>query len=89
MKPPIEGMSVVPYGLPLLRDARLSCCVSMLGQDEAHAAFKEETGHDIGSLVSGSGLDRLIDQVSGRDRTIMISWLNWVTTHVWGVQENV
>ena len=84
LAPPIAGMKVVPFGLPLMLDAWLGLLYFAIGEREVRARFKCETGYDLDSLAMVAGIDRLVDQATGRDREIIVAFCDWVTVNMWG-----
>lgn len=92
-KVPFEGMTVTPefFGTPqwepLLFGAWAGLVTSALRHDEAHAAFKRDTGHDVAALAGRSPISQLIDQATSHERTVLAAWCDWVTVNFWGVAE--
>lgn len=84
LQPPIEGMQVVPWGLPLMTEAWISLVIHAVGKDEVISAFKAETGHDLRSLTNASLVAAMADKATGRDRQMMASFCDWVTVNLWG-----
>lgn len=82
--PPIAGMKVAPYGLPLMLDAWVGLLHFAIGRPEVRQRFKEETGNDLDDFLGRSALDALIDQATGRDRAMMVAFCDWVTVTYWG-----
>ena len=75
---PVEGMTVRPYGMPLLHSAWLGCVRHAIGNADARIAFKGATGRDIEAL---NGM------VEGAEKTALIAaFCDWVTAVVWGVE---
>lgn len=84
--PPISGMKKVPYGLPLMSEAWISCCLWALSEENIKKSFKEDTGFNVDNLTSRTPFETLIDQSTGYERDVIITWLDWVTENVWGVE---
>lgn len=82
--PPIAGMKVAPYGLPLMLDAWVGLLHFAIGRPEVRQRFKEETGNDLDDFLGRSALDALIDQATGRDRAAFVAFCDWVTVNMWG-----
>jgi hypothetical protein len=81
---PIEGMKTEPYGLPLMSEAWFACVLWAAGKPENLKQFKEETGHDLNDVLKSRGLNKMIDQATGYDRTVIAAWADWVTKNFWG-----
>lgn len=84
LAPPIAGMKVAPFGLPEMVDAWVGLLHFAIGEPEVRAQFKAETGHDLDSLAMVAGIDRLVNQATGRDREIIVAFCDWVTVNLWG-----
>jgi len=82
--PPIEGMTVAPFGLPLMGDAWSACMSWAIGVPEIRAQFKADTGRDIESVANARGIAKAIDEATGHSRAVMLAWLDWATVNVWG-----
>lgn len=50
-------------------------------QPDAVEAFKRDTGIAVSAETP---LDQMIDQATGRDRDIAVSFINWVQENHWG-----
>lgn len=83
-KPPFEGMTTRPMGLPMMYDAWMGLVIWSSTQEGALAAFKADTGFDLESLLRASALDQMIDQATGHGKTVCLAWLDWVTRTQWG-----
>lgn len=86
---PIPGMTTRPYGLgnPIMVGAWLGCLHAAFEQDEACAAFKALHGYDIRRLLKRTPIERMIDQGTGYERTVLAAWADFVTRTVWGEEE--
>jgi len=87
IEPPIVGMKAVPWGCdegPLMAGAFVGCVRFALGEPELRQQFKDETGQDITALVTGSPIDRMIDEATGHDRAVFAAFADWVSVNLWG-----
>jgi hypothetical protein len=84
MNPPIEGMTTIPYGLPLMVDAWFACVVWAATMKENTDAFKKETGYDLSNVLRSRGIEQMIDKATGYDRAVVAAWADWVTKNYWG-----
>ena len=84
---PITGMTTDHYGLPLMAGAWLGCLITAVDLPGAKDAFMAETGHDLSDVLGAKGLDRLIDESTGRTREVVVAWADWVTKNLWGEEE--
>lgn len=85
VEPPIAGMTVMPYGLPLMADAWGSFVVWAAKNKGWLDEFKAETGNDLEGLVGGSPLDAMIDEATGHKAAVFAAWCDWITKTQWGV----
>jgi len=69
---------------PLMMGAWAACLSWAISKPEIREAFKKETGHDIDSIVAAKGLNKLIDESTGRTRETMHAWCDWATKNIWG-----
>ncbi len=85
METPINGMTVQPdyCNNPAMAGAFVSFVHMNLGSAEARAAFKKETGNDIDALVSGSKLDQMVDEATGRPQQMIAQFADWIATNYW------
>jgi hypothetical protein len=81
---PIEGMKVMPMGMPLMAGAWFSLLGFTLSEADAVAAFKKDTGMDIEAVLRARGISAMIDKSTGYDRAVVAAFADWVTTHLWG-----
>lgn len=87
---PMKGMTVQPYGYPsekweiLVGGMFAGLCRFLIGQPEAVAAFKRDTGKDLESLVTASPIARMVDDATGRTASLMAAWMDWVAANHWG-----
>lgn len=84
-----EGMTEIPLYAdnPLMMGAWASCLSWAIGEPEIRAAFKEQTGHDLDSIATARGLDKMIDEATGHTRAVMAAWCDWATRNIWGTDE--
>lgn len=87
MSPPIEKMELRPFGEDYMFPAWMACVVSIAQNPGAVKQFKEETGHDLESVMKARGMAALIDNATGHAETVLAAWCDWVTLNVWGVEE--
>ena len=52
------------------------------GEPKMRAAFTEQTGVDLGS--ARSGMDRLIDESTGKQTADLERFIEWFTATIWG-----
>lgn len=57
-----------------------------LQQPEAMEQFRQETGHDIFSVLNARGLEAAVDKATGYDLTVIGAFGDWVTVNLWGVE---
>lgn len=81
-----EDLKYRPYGLPLMLEAWLGCVHWAIGQPEIRDAFRRQEGRDLSVLLNRAPMAQMIDEATGRDREILISFCDWVTVHFWGVE---
>lgn len=86
-KPPIDGMTRVPCGMPFMADAWIGCVMWAAGEEGCRKAFKEATGYDLEMLIRRSPIEALIDKSTGHERTVMMAFLDYVTENIWGEEE--
>lgn len=84
-EPPVKGMKVIPYGLPLMGDAWAGCMMWAIGKHEVRQVFTEETGLSLEDLVCQSGFARMIDEATGYRRDVVMRFLDWATERLWGI----
>lgn len=73
-----------PESDPVMAAAWAGCVAWAMGQPEFRKQFKEDTGQDLDSLAAAQGIDRMIDEASGRTKSVMFAWCEWVTSNLWG-----
>lgn len=83
-KPPIEGMIVIPEGLPLMASAWIGLVRWAAGEEGLRQEFMRNTGLKIESLLKRSPIDRMIDESTGYARMVVAAWCDWVTVNLWG-----
>lgn len=86
-EPPVEGMSRVPYGLPLMADAWLGCVIWAAGEEECRKNFLDATGYDLNKLLRRHPIEALIDQSTGYERKVILAFFDYVTEFIWGLEE--
>jgi hypothetical protein len=84
-EPPLPGMTVVPYGLPLMGGAWLACLEWALTEPKLREKFHEDTGYDLSRLVNRAPIERMVDEATGFEKSVMAAWCDWATVNVWGV----
>ncbi len=85
METPISGMTVQPdyCSNPIMAGAFVGFVRMNLGLPEARDAFKKETGNDLDALVSGSKLDQMVDEATGRPQQMIAQFADWIATNHW------
>lgn len=85
---PIRGMTKVPYGLAILGGADFVACVMAMAQEhEILDIFYRETNQDLRAVIKATGIDRMIDESSGRQAAVIASFADWICTNYWGEEE--
>ena len=89
--PPIDGMTLMPFGVandPIMGGAFIACAMAAIREDSCMDAFKDETGHDMESLLHQTPINRMIDQATGREKIVIGAFFDWIAETVWGLEEN-
>jgi hypothetical protein len=60
----------------------LACMSWAIGNPEIVEAFRNETG--MRWAPGRSGLERMIDEATGMDRTFIEAFIRWANVEVWG-----
>lgn len=84
MKPPIEGMKEIPFGLPEMMPAWLGLVCWAAKMPDIVRDFEKDTGLNIMSLLGRSPIDRMIDAATGYEGVLVTKWCDWVTVNLWG-----
>lgn len=84
---PIEGMTKIPYGWPIVAAAYIGCLKWAISNADVRSAFNIETGIDIGSLINDSPLEQMIDDASGRTQENLARFADFVTDRIWGTDD--
>lgn len=83
MTPPIQGMTVEPWGEDYMMPAFVGLVQYAAGDEDSRAAFKEATGSDIARLVSRSAIEAAVDRATGYDKDLVGKFADWVATQLW------
>lgn len=76
-----------PYGLPLMQDAFFDFVLWAVGQTDMLAQFKKDSGYELESLIPKNGLERMIDEATGRTKDIIGKFIDWLIVNHWGEAE--
>ena len=77
---PVEGMTVEPWGLPLMLSAWQGLVAFAAQNDEICAAFLAETGIRFGRTP----FERMIDSATRHDKAVWAKFCDFVTVRLWG-----
>ncbi len=83
-KPPIEGMKLIPMGLPLMFEAWFSCVLWCSSEADFRKQFESDTGLKLSALVGRSHFDKMIDNATGFEREVLAGFCDYVTAQIWG-----
>jgi len=86
IKLPIEGMRLIPMGLPLMQDAWVSCVYWAAGKKEIRDQFKKVSGIDLDDLAFEPLAEKLFDKASGYTQFALVAFCDFVTEHIWGIE---
>lgn len=87
MQRPIPEMQHEPYGEDYMFDAWFTFLKFAFGIERYRDQFKEETGIDLLNIIEARGLDKMIDESTGRTKDAVIKWADWVTENLWGIAD--
>ena len=59
----------------------------MAGIEGARCAFKSDTGFELDALGRRSSLEAMIDEATGYEQLVIVSFADWVAKHHWGEEE--
>lgn len=80
------GMTVTPYGWPVMHQAFVDFISFAIDKEEFREAFKKDSGIDLDAVVPKTPLDAMIDEASGFRDSIFTAFIEWVTKNHWGVE---
>ena len=83
---PVDGMTKMPMGWPLMAEAWACCLEWAITQEPTRDNFKAATGYDLMKLVNRTAIDNMIDQSTGFEKQVMLTWLDWATENIWGLE---
>ena len=89
-KPPL-GMTKMPYGWPVMKDAFLGCAQWAIGSKDIWLRYKEDTGKDLAdlaNLIPRSPIEAMIDKATGHTDNEIVAFLDWVAVELWGEEED-
>lgn len=77
-------MTKTPLGWPLMAEAFLGLAHHSIADESVLAAFQLESGLDLKTIIPKAGLDKLIDQATGRTEEALGKFLDWLVVNQWG-----
>jgi hypothetical protein len=86
-EPPVNGMKLIPMGMPLMFEAWAGCVGWAAEQKEVRENFTTVTGFKLEHLIGRASIDAMIDKATGYEQQVLAAFCDYVTEHIWGQQE--
>lgn len=80
----MKSMKTNPVGDDVMFPAWYGLILFCYENRKIRQAFFNDTGIDIQEIVQAKGLNKMIDESTGRTEEALVAFADWVTVNYWG-----